>query len=130
MIEKLSELFEAVGLDWYHLCGLCTVETPSMLGSQSGFVTLIKQKAPRAFSLHRVIHRQALASKTLPATLKEILDTVIRTVNFVKPNAPKLRLFKKLLRSTCKYVGCPKAVFFDVYSHSEQSGPAISLDRK
>lgn len=130
MIEKLSELFEAAGLGWYHLCGLCTVRAPSMLGSRSGFVILIKQKAPRAFSLHRVTQRQALAPKTLPAQLKEILDTVIRTVTFVKANAPKLRLFKKLLRPTCKYVGCPKAMFFDVCSHLEQSGSAISLDRK
>ena len=67
-----------------------------MLGSRSGFVTLVKWKAPDACSLHCMIHRQAFVPKTLPQALLETLDSVVRTVNFVKTSALNSRLFKKL----------------------------------
>ena len=67
-----------------------------MLGFKSGFETLINGKIPDACSLHCMVHRQVLASKTLPQALLEILDTVIRTVNFVKTSALNSLLFKKL----------------------------------
>ena len=58
-------------------------------------MTLVKWKAPDACSLHCMIHSQALASKTLPQALLETLDTVIRTVNFVKTSVLNSRLLKK-----------------------------------
>ena len=96
MLEKLSELVDAEGLERRNLCGVCTDGAPAMFGARSGFMTLVKRKAPGACSLHCMIHRQALTSKTLPQVLKETLDTVIRTVNFVKTSALNSRLFKKL----------------------------------
>ena len=38
-----------------------------------------------------MIHREALASKTLPIELKETLDTVIKIVNYVKGGALNTR---------------------------------------
>ncbi|XP_063584632.1 protein FAM200C-like [Penaeus indicus] len=84
VMQKLTEFFEAEGLDWGNLCGICTDGAPAMLGSQSGFVTRVIQKAPNAIPLHCMIHRQALASKTLPSELQDTLNTIIKTVNFVK----------------------------------------------
>ena len=43
-----------------------------------------------------MIHRQALASKTLPPELQDTLNIIIKTVNFVKGSALNTRLFKKL----------------------------------
>ena len=60
-MQKLTEFFESEGLDWDNLCGICTDRAPAMLGSQSCFVTRVKQKAPNAIPLHCMIHRQALA---------------------------------------------------------------------
>ena len=37
-----------------------------MMGSRLGFVTLVKQKNPAISGTHCMIHRQALAAKTLP----------------------------------------------------------------
>ncbi|KAK4324250.1 hypothetical protein Pmani_005090 [Petrolisthes manimaculis] len=67
-----------------------------MLGSQSGFVTRVIQKAPNANPLHCMIHRQAFASKTLPSELQDTLNTIIKTLNFVKDSALNTRLFKRL----------------------------------
>lgn len=38
VMQKLSESFEAEGLDWGNLCGICTDGAPAILGSKSGFV--------------------------------------------------------------------------------------------
>ena len=46
--------------------------------------------------MHCMIHRQALAAKTLPESLQNVLDIVIKTVNFVKNSALNTRLFRKL----------------------------------
>ena len=46
--------------------------------------------------MHCMIHRQALASKTLSESLQDVLNTVIKMVNFVKDVALNTRLFRKL----------------------------------
>ena len=61
VMQKLTEFFESEDLDWGNLCWICTDGAPAMLGSQSGFVTRVIQKAPNAIPLHCMIHRQALA---------------------------------------------------------------------
>ena len=75
-------------------CALCTDGAPAMLGSKSGFQTLIKQKAPDAKGLHCMIHRYALACKTLPESFKEVLNGVIKVDNHIKSSAINSRLFK------------------------------------
>ena len=42
-----------------------------------------------------MLHRQVLASETLPNTLQKVLDEMIQTVNFIKAGALNSRLFKK-----------------------------------
>ena len=46
VMQKLTEFFESEDLDWGNLCRICTDGGPAMLGSQSGFVTRVIQKAP------------------------------------------------------------------------------------
>jgi hypothetical protein len=48
-----------------------------MLANTSGFATLVKKEAPHFVATHCFLHRHALATKTLPTTLKEVLSTVI-----------------------------------------------------
>lgn len=43
----------------------------------------VKKLAPQAKGTHYVIHRYPLASETLPASLQEVLDSVIKIVNYV-----------------------------------------------
>ena len=42
-----------------------------------------------------MIHRYALACKTLPNFLKKVLNSVVKIVNFIKKNATIFRLFKQ-----------------------------------
>ena len=43
-----------------------------------------------------MIHRYALASKTLPTSFMSVLDTVVKMLNCVKGSALNSRLFKQL----------------------------------
>ena len=69
-----------------------------MLGSRSGFQIKVKAKSPQAKGFHCIIHRSALACKTLPISLKKVLNFVIKLVNFVKGSALNSRLYKKFCR--------------------------------
>ena len=48
-----------------NLCGVCSDGAPSMLGAKSGLHTLLRNLSTKVITIHCMIHRQALASKTL-----------------------------------------------------------------
>ena len=83
-------------MDWGKLVHACTDGAPAMLGARSGFAKLLKQKNPKVVTLHCIIHREALASRTMTQLLKEALETAIKLVNFVKASALNTRLFRRL----------------------------------
>ena len=72
-----------MGLVGNKIGSICTYGTPSMLGHKSGFMRLVKEVVSDFVTIHVAIHRQALASKALPKSLKEILSTVVQIVNFI-----------------------------------------------
>jgi len=77
------------------LCSLCTKGAPAMLGKSSGFTALRKKAIPYYIIItHCFLHRHALASKTLPTNLKEVMTTAVKVVNFFRARALHHRLFK------------------------------------
>ena len=66
IFDKVDRFFEAHGIKWEHVIGVCTDGAPAMLGCRSGFLTLVKQKSPNIIGTHCTIHRQALMVKTMP----------------------------------------------------------------
>ncbi|XP_046684467.1 protein ZBED8-like [Homalodisca vitripennis] len=44
VMEAVSDFFKKHELSWQKLIGVCTDGAPSMLGSRSGFVQLVKEK--------------------------------------------------------------------------------------
>ncbi|XP_060845847.1 SCAN domain-containing protein 3-like [Rhopalosiphum padi] len=73
VLSAIDIFFDQNGLSWKNVVGVCTDGAPAMLGSRSGFVKLAKDKNPSIIGSHCVIHRQALAAKTLPFEIKNIL---------------------------------------------------------
>ncbi|KAF2362564.1 protein of unknown function DUF4371 [Trinorchestia longiramus] len=96
VISKVDEFFQEHGLSWKKLVGVCTDGAPSMIGSRSGFVKLVKEKNPAVTETHCVIHIQSLANKTLPGNLRSSLNLAIKVVNFVKNSSLNARLFAAL----------------------------------
>ena len=98
VMEKVSTFFKEEDLQWENVCGVCTDGAPAMLGSKSGFQSRVKKLAPQAKGIHCMIHRYALASRTLPTSLMEVLESVIKIVNYMKTQALNTRLFKELCK--------------------------------
>ncbi len=69
IMKKVTDYFSESGLSWDNVCAVCTDGAPAMSGSKSGFVARVKAIAPWVTMTHCMIHRQALASRTLPSQL-------------------------------------------------------------
>ncbi|XP_060861224.1 protein FAM200A-like [Metopolophium dirhodum] len=67
-----------------------------MLGIHSGFQTLMKEVASFALFNHCIIHRYALAMKTLPPDLMDTFTRVVKIVNYIRSSATNTRIFKDL----------------------------------
>ena len=101
----VNKFFDEHNLKWKHVIGVCTDGAPAMLGCRSGFQTLVNKKSPDVAGTHCTIHRQALMAKTFPNQLKNVLDVVVKAVNFIKANALNSRLFAELCKeSNSKFV--------------------------
>ena len=83
-------------LEWDHCYGVCTDGAAAMEGKQTGLRTLIKNKAPHAEWTHCFIHREALVSKDLSEDLHEVLNNIVKAVNFIKTRPMKARFFQQL----------------------------------
>ena len=55
-----------------------------MTGRDNGVVTHVQEVAPDATWVHCSIHREALAAKGMADSMKDVLDTTVKMVNFVK----------------------------------------------
>ena len=95
-MQLVDAFSEEEGLDWGKFVHACTDRAPAILGARSGFTKLPKQKNPKVVTLHCIIHREALTSRTMTQPLKEALDTAIKLVKFVKASALNTRLFRRL----------------------------------
>lgn len=107
VFEMLENFFAKQNFEWKKKIGsLCTDGAPAMLGQKSGFAALLRKEAPQVIVTHCFLHRHALASKTLPTNLKEILCSSVKIVNFIRARALNHRIFKKL----CQEMGAEHEV--------------------
>ncbi|XP_068216317.1 SCAN domain-containing protein 3-like [Palaemon carinicauda] len=103
-IEELSQdikhqtLNQENQLSWESLVGVCTDGAPAMRGLRFRFVTKVKENNPSVMSTHCILHREALASRTLPAKMMDVLNVAIKVINFIKAGALNSRLFKLLCK--------------------------------
>lgn len=84
------------GITWLNCVGVCSDGAAAMTGKHEGVVTRIKQVSPEAKFTHCSIHREALATKAMPNSLKTVLDQSVKVVNFIKARALNSRLFSIL----------------------------------
>ena len=96
VFEAVDDFFKVNCLQWSELCGSCTDGAPAMLGHHSGFQARVRAVAPKCSFVHCMIHRGALASRTLLPELHAVLKNVIKLVNYIKSSALNTRLFRKL----------------------------------
>ncbi|XP_013771999.1 protein ZBED8-like [Limulus polyphemus] len=78
---------------------ICTDGAPAMLGNRSGFATLMKREIPEVRVTHCLLHQYALAVKTLPKSLQEVLSTCVKIVNVIRGRSLSHRLFQVFCES-------------------------------
>ena len=93
IFDLIDNFFKEHSIECEKLCGACTDGAPAMLGCKSGFQSLVKNVSPEVIGTHCMIHRQVLATKTLPEPFKEVLNRVIKAVNVVKSRPLALQSF-------------------------------------
>ncbi|XP_066480661.1 zinc finger BED domain-containing protein 5-like [Tiliqua scincoides] len=84
------------GLDWIKCVGLCTDGARAVCGKKSSVVTQVLEVCPDALWTHCNIHREVLVSKSMPDNLKNVLNTSIKIVNFIKTRPSQSCLFEKV----------------------------------
>jgi len=92
----IDSYLKLLNLSWEYCYGICTYGAPSMIGSIKGFVTLAKKYNKSILATHCFLHREALVAKTIGHQLKNVLDDVLKMVNFIKMRPLKTRLFSLL----------------------------------
>ena len=98
----LENCMKKHGLPWDKLVCLATDGAPAMCSSNVGVVGLVKKKLNSLeankinfISVHCILHQEALCSKSLQ--MKEVMDLVVKTVNFIRSHGLNHRQFKSFL---------------------------------
>uniref|UniRef100_A0A8C6SUE5 HAT C-terminal dimerisation domain-containing protein n=1 Tax=Neogobius melanostomus TaxID=47308 RepID=A0A8C6SUE5_9GOBI len=96
IFTQLDSDLEKAGLRWASCVSVCTDGAAAMQGSRKGFKACVLEVAPHVKFLHCMIHREALASKCLEPELRNVFQTSVKMVNFIKARPVQSRLFAQL----------------------------------
>lgn len=123
IFEIIDTFFKDNNMSWSKCVGICTDGARAMSGKYTGLRGLIKKVAPEARWTHCIIHREALAAKGLNSELDEVLHVVVKTVNLIKGQPLKSRIFRIL----CEDMGSEHtALLFHTEARWLSRGKALS----
>lgn len=79
---------------------VCTDGCPSMMGSEKGFVSLLKKKynLTNLLAFHCIIHQESLSARISVPEVDAVMKTVINIVNYIRARELNHRKFKSLLQ--------------------------------
>uniref|UniRef100_A0A8C3ISY3 Uncharacterized protein n=1 Tax=Chrysemys picta bellii TaxID=8478 RepID=A0A8C3ISY3_CHRPI len=104
IFQGLEECIEKAVLPWNKLVSLATDGAPSMCSENVDVVGLLKTKLNSLnipginfSSIHCILHQEALCSKSLQ--MKEVMDVVVKTINFICAQGLNHRQFTSFLAS-------------------------------
>ena len=96
IFSAVDTFFTKNNFNWDRVVECCIDGAPSMMGKNIGFRGILCRKYPHIKFNHCIIHREALASRELSPVFSEVMQVVIKVVNFVKSRDLNCRLFKDL----------------------------------
>ena len=74
IFNLLKSFFNTYDILLQDIRSVCTDGAPAMLRNRSGFLTHMKNKIQEVAATRCILHRQIFDSKTLPVTLKNVMD--------------------------------------------------------
>lgn len=102
LFQSLEKCIEKYCLPWEKFVSLATDGAPSMCSQNVGVVGLLKNKLNSLetvginfTSIHCILHQEALCSKSLQ--MKEVMDVVVKTINFIRSRGLNHRQFISFL---------------------------------
>ena len=96
VFDIMDMYLKSTALSWESCVGICTDGAPSMVGCLKGFISYVKKQNENVLLTHCFIHREVLVVKTLGLELQQVLNDIIKMVNYIKTRALKSRIFAKL----------------------------------
>lgn len=98
LFKSFMEFAKENNLPMDKLISVCTDGAPCMVGSNKGFVALLREHENRPIlSFHCILHQEALCARTCGEELGEVMSLVIKVINFIVARALNDRQFKTLL---------------------------------
>ena len=97
--KALKDFLLNNNIDLRKLISVTTDGAPAMIGRKVGLIGLLKadNDFPDIQSYHCIIHQQSLSSKLKDDKLQNVMDVVVKSVNFIRANPLNHRQFKTLL---------------------------------
>jgi hypothetical protein len=100
LFQHLEQALVSCDLSWDKLISITTDGGKNMSGHNKGVVGRVNSKLLESgsevpYTFHCIVHQEALCCKVL--SWKEIMDTVISAINFIRKNGLTHRQFKKFL---------------------------------
>ena len=111
IFTALIGALERVGVDWSRVVSLATDGVPSMTGRKAGIGTKFREKVQDTnggcdfWTFHCILHQEALCCKSL--RMNNVMEVVVRTLNFIRSRGMNHRQFESLLREKDHNYGLP-----------------------
>ncbi|XP_073711553.1 zinc finger MYM-type protein 6-like [Misgurnus anguillicaudatus] len=96
IFKAIDEFFRENDIPWAKCIALCTDGARSMAGLKSGLIALVRQVVPDVLWTHCMLHRESLVAKELSVEFADVMESVVKAVNFIKRSALQTRLFAAL----------------------------------
>ncbi|GBP96343.1 Protein ZBED8 [Eumeta japonica] len=98
-MEVLKEFVEKHGIPVNELISVCTDGCPSMVGANNGLIALMKKEwnLPNLLPIHYLLHQETLARKISNNMLKDVMNTIVNIIDFIRARELNHRKFKDLL---------------------------------
>ncbi|KAG0439029.1 SCAN domain-containing protein 3 [Dictyocoela muelleri] len=94
IFKKLKDYLEVNNIPIMNISSCVSDGAPNMMGKNNGCLKLMKDENPEMIIIHCVIHRENLAAKNISPVLNEVLNTVVKCINYIKATSKTERLFK------------------------------------
>lgn len=100
ILSEFVKRFEKRGLDLTKIFCVTTDGAPAMIGTHKGFVSLLTARIGRPLlNFHCIIHQESLCAKISSGSLKSVMDTVVKVVNYIAGRSSLThRQFKSFLQ--------------------------------
>lgn len=97
LFKVINDFFIKYNISYDKIVSISTDGAPAMIGKEKGVVKRIKDKNSGLISYQCIIHQAALCGK-LSATLQEVMNSLVKLINFMRSHsALQHRHFKEFL---------------------------------